>query len=100
MAESAGHEKFTQGACNARSCTGIYAPVCSDNNKTFLNACVAERAEERIMHAGLCEEQGKNCPNEYIPVCGVDKKTYENRCFLDNAKIKLAYAGICLGQAQ
>jgi hypothetical protein len=99
LAEADGHTEFLEGACNVRSCTGIYAPVCGKNNKTFLNACVAERAGINIIYAGLCETQGNNCSNQYAPVCGIDKKTYDNRCFLDNAKIQLAYAGVCLGEA-
>ncbi|MEC7860036.1 MAG: Kazal-type serine protease inhibitor domain-containing protein, partial [Pseudomonadota bacterium] len=86
-------------ACDVRSCTRIFAPVCGTNTTTFLNACVAERTGVNILYAGLCQEQGNNCSNNYVPVCGVDKKTYDNRCLLDNAEIRLAYAGVCFGQS-
>jgi hypothetical protein len=52
----------------------------------------------RILHAGLCESQGKNCPRVYQPVCGLDGNTYENHCQLENAGVTLAYAGVCLGR--
>ena len=98
VAQKNGLESFTEGACNARVCPRIYAPVCSADLLTYANACEAERAGARIKYAGLCEEQGKNCPNVYQPVCGIDKHTYDNKCLLENAGTKLAYAGMCLGQ--
>ncbi|MBT8078994.1 MAG: Kazal-type serine protease inhibitor family protein [Gammaproteobacteria bacterium] len=58
---------------------------------------MAERAGTRIVHAGLCEAQGRNCPRTYQPVCGLDGNTYENDCRLRNAGVTLAYAGACLG---
>ena len=65
---------------------------------TYGNACLAERAGERIMHAGLCEAQGRNCPRTYQPVCGLNGVTYDNDCQLENAGETLAYAGACVGQ--
>jgi hypothetical protein len=76
----------------------MYVPVCGDDQMTYGNACQAERTGVRILHAGLCESQGKNCPRVYQPVCGLDGNTYENNCQLENAGVTLAYAGVCLGQ--
>ena len=73
-------------------------PVCGADTVTYGNACQAERAGARIVHAGLCEEQGRNCPRDYKPVCGLDGITYENDCLLENAGQTMAYAGACLGQ--
>ena len=89
---------MTEGACNTRPCPSFYVPVCGADDRTYGNACIAERASVRIMHAGLCEAQGQNCPRIYQPVCGLDGVTYENDCQLENAGQTLAYAGECVGQ--
>jgi hypothetical protein len=98
MAQAAGFETVVEGACNMRACPKVFVPVCADDDKTYGNACLAERAGARILHAGLCESQGKNCPQVYRPVCGLDGITYENECQLGNAGETMAYAGACLGQ--
>jgi hypothetical protein len=67
------------------------------DQKTYANACVAERRGARIEYAGVCEELGRNCPRTYQPVCGMDGKTYDNECQLENAGVVKAYAGSCVG---
>ena len=89
---------MTEGACNARPCPRMYVPVCGADDLTYGNACLAERSGARILHAGLCQSQGRNCPRVYQPVCGLDGVTYENDCQLENAEQTLAYAGACVGQ--
>jgi hypothetical protein len=76
----------------------MYVPVCGADERTYGNACIAERNGARIQYAGLCEAQGQNCPPDYQPVCGLDGVTYDNDCQLNNAEVPLAYAGACVGE--
>lgn len=44
----------TQGLIGDYKCPTTYDPVCGDNNVSYDNSCLAQRAGQNNMTAGLC----------------------------------------------
>ena len=85
-------------------CTGDYAPVCAqrgDARRTFSNACQADSANWRIVHAGQCRiapPPQRFCTREYRPVCaqrGDQRRTFPNACEADRANWRVQHSGEC-----
>lgn len=105
-------------------CTREYQPVCArrgNEQRTFSNACEAERAGYRSMRPGECRRGGGNpggpgypggpgannpggpgggtfCTREYRPVCarqGRNLRTFGNACEADAAGWRIVGNGSC-----
>ena len=89
-------------------CTREYEPVCArrhDEQRTFSNACLADRARYRVIHRGECRRGGggggdepRFCTREYRPVCARRDgrlRTFGNACEADAAGWRVVGNGEC-----
>jgi hypothetical protein len=87
-------------------CTREYQPVCgrrSGEERTFSNACLADRAGYRIVNRGECRRGGggdgpRACTREYRPVCAErrgNQRTFANACEADVAGYRVVDRGEC-----
>lgn len=88
-------------------CTREYDPVCarrSGEQRTFANACLADRAGYRIVRRGECRREGggggeqRFCTREYRPVCAQRRgnyRTFGNACEADVAGWRVVGNGPC-----
>lgn len=76
-------------------CPTIYAPVCTQNNRTFASVCELECANTsenpglaiRCEHECPCPRQLQcMCPKIFRPVCSSGGMTYPNACALKCAQ--------------
>jgi len=77
-------------------CTREYRPVCASRfgeQRTFTNACLADRSGWRIVHRGECRRGSSSggpriCTMDYRPVCATRRgniRTFSNACQADAA---------------
>jgi hypothetical protein len=88
-------------------CTREFRPVCAGRfgeQRTFTNACLADRAGWRIIHRGECRRGGGGgdrpsvCTMDYQPVCATrrgDFRTFSNACGADAAGWRVVRRGRC-----
>jgi len=89
-------------------CPRVYDPVCGrsgPDRQTFGNACEADAAGYRIVHAGQCRRGGPRpgrepriCTQQYEPVCagrGGHVRTFGNACEARNADHRILYDAPC-----
>ena len=72
-------------------CTREFQPVCArrfGEQRTFANACLADRAGYDIIRRGECRSEQRFCPMDYRPVCATSQgrvRTFGNACEADAA---------------
>lgn len=88
-------------------CTREFRPVCAGRfgeQRTFTNACLADRAGWRIIHRGECRRGGggddgpRVCTMDYQPVCATRRgnfRTFSNACGADAAGWRVVRRGEC-----
>jgi len=88
------------------SCSREFRPVCAGRfgeQRTFSNACLADRAGWRIIHRGECRRSGggdgpRVCTMDYRPVCATRHgsfRTFSNACGADAAGWRVVRRGEC-----
>lgn len=112
--------KNSEGSLNPPNidiiCPQVYKPVCGKNNKTYGNACYAERAGTSVAHDGPCEPTSDPIPTPVKPgpnrpvvpngcdplgitmqvfVCGENGVSYPTPMAAECAGVKIAYYGVC-----
>lgn len=92
---------------NPGACSREYQPVCArrgDNQRTFSNACLADRAGFRVVRRGECRRGGNQserprfCTREYRPVCARRDgrtRTFGNACEADAAGWRIVSRNAC-----
>lgn len=86
-------------------CTREFRPVCAGRfgeQRTFSNACLADRSGWRIIHRGECRRDGggeqRVCTMDYRPVCATRRgnfRTFSNACGADAAGWRVVRGGEC-----
>jgi hypothetical protein len=87
-------------------CSREFRPVCAGRfgeERTFNNACLADRAGWRIIHRGECRRSGggdepRACTMDYRPVCATRRgnfRTFSNACGADAAGWRVVRRGEC-----
>jgi hypothetical protein len=86
-------------------CSREFRPVCARRHgeqRTFTNACLADRAGWRIVHRGECRRGGgdepRACTMDYQPVCATRRgsfRTFSNACGADAAGWRVVRRGEC-----
>jgi hypothetical protein len=85
-------------------CSREFRPVCAGRfgeQRTFNNACLADRAGWRVFHRGECRRGGggpRVCTMDYQPVCATRRgnfRTFSNACGADAAGWRVVRRGEC-----
>jgi len=87
-----GLAKIHDGKCNpeCESCSSVFAPVCSTDNKTYANDCLAKCKGATVQSTGVCSGCKTLCGTADNPkdtkktVCGSDGVNYPTNCFPNN----------------
>lgn len=82
-------------------CPTTIEPVCSVDNVTYPNSCLAVSAGKTIKHQGACTGQTSPgsvqvaCPMIYDPVCDTEGINWGNECTMKAAGKTLRQKGLC-----
>ena len=91
---------FVEGACNSRTCTQTYAPVCGENSMTYLNACIAERSGTRIQYAGCVLSKEQLVKRFTCLSAALTREHTTISVFWIMLVLSLPMRGVCFGQSR